>query len=123
MSGETTYRLTHEQARAVALLMPLAITSAFRYLTGEDEDAFEEAMTVLRPATRGDGSTARSRPVSLMLRIVDQNAGHTTCTVWIGRTPGSRGNSGSLVIRTDEFDELVAQLGIEVDRTRVPDEQ
>lgn len=47
------------------------------------------------------------RPVSAMLRVDSENPGHTTVTVFAGRNPGARGHSGTLVFRTDEWNELI----------------
>lgn len=49
-------------------------------------------------------------PVSVALREVSRNPGHTRVQVFVGRTPGSRGMSGTLVLRTDEWDELAAMI-------------
>lgn len=50
------------------------------------------------------------RPTTILLREDDRNPGHVRVTVWIGRNPGARGNSGTLTIRTDEWDELRDRL-------------
>lgn len=44
--------------------------------------------------------------VSVGYRVVERNPGHTTVSVFSGRQEGSRGHSGTLVFRTDEWDEL-----------------
>lgn len=46
---------------------------------------------------------------TVMFREVDRNPGHVRITVWIGRNHGARGNAGTLTLRTDEWDELIAE--------------
>lgn len=41
-------------------------------------------------------------------RIIDQNPGHTRVSVFIGENLGARGNSGELIIRTDEWEHFIA---------------
>lgn len=104
-----TYTLSHDQARALMLGMRCpAWCNVEKYLTNEDSLLFDQAIAILNPATRGDGTTAHSRPVTTALQIIDQNPGHTRATLWVGRTAGSRGAAGEIVIRTDEFTELAA---------------
>lgn len=37
------------------------------------------------------------------LRAEQQNGGHTTVGVFIGRNEGSRGKSGTIIVRNDEW--------------------
>lgn len=47
-----------------------------------------------------------SRVVTAAMRVDWENPGHTGVTVFVGRNPGARGHSGSLVFRSDELTEL-----------------
>lgn len=61
-----------------------------------------------------------SRAVSAGVRVVGRNPEHVTVVVFAGRNPGARGNSGSLVFRADEWDELAGSglltLAVEPER-------
>lgn len=50
-------------------------------------------------------------PVKLAFRVDERGPGHTKVSVFVGRQVGSRGHSGQLVFRTDEWDELSSGLG------------
>ena len=41
--------------------------------------------------------------LSIHLRAEAQNGGHTTVGVFIGRNPESRGKSGQIIVRNDEW--------------------
>lgn len=45
---------------------------------------------------------------TVTFRVDEANRGHVTLSVFIGRTPDARGHAGRLVLRTDEFAELLA---------------
>ena len=49
-------------------------------------------------------------PVTVRLREDIRNPGHVHLSVFVGRHDGSRGHSGQLVLRTDEWDELRAKI-------------
>jgi len=49
-------------------------------------------------------------PVTIYLREDDRNPGHTRVSVFVGRHAGARGHSGVLIMRTDEWDEIVDKL-------------
>lgn len=53
-----------------------------------------------------------ANPVSVAFREDERNPGHVKVSVFIGRNPGSRGHSGQITIRTDEWDEMVEQIEI-----------
>ena|GEM_PF-6382058 len=44
---------------------------------------------------------------TITFRVDEANHGHVTLSVFIGRNPGARGHSGRLVLRTDEFIDLL----------------
>jgi hypothetical protein len=46
--------------------------------------------------------------VTVMMREVWRNPGHTGVQIFVGRNPGARGCSGEVTMRTDEWDELAA---------------
>lgn len=50
------------------------------------------------------------RSVSIAFRENSRNPGHVRVSVFIGRNKGARGNSGEIVVRTDEWDELRHQI-------------
>lgn len=41
--------------------------------------------------------------LSILFRVIDRNPAHVRVGVWAGRQIGSRGKSGELVFRTDEW--------------------
>ncbi len=47
------------------------------------------------------------KPVTLSYRVEEENEGHTTITLFVGRNPGARARAGKLVFRTDEWEELL----------------
>jgi hypothetical protein len=51
-----------------------------------------------------------SFPVTVHVMEDSRNDGHVRARVFIGRNAGSRGKSGELVMRTDEWDELRGDL-------------
>ncbi len=56
-----------------------------------------------------------TRPVTIALREDSRNPGHVTLSVFTGRNEGARGHSGTIVMRTDEWDELLTSGSILVD--------
>jgi len=54
-------------------------------------------------------------PVRIRLRVDDRTSGHTSLSVFIGRTPGALGRSGELVVRNDELEELIADGHLAMD--------
>lgn len=48
--------------------------------------------------------------VSVGFRENTRNPGHVRVSVFVGRNEGARGHSGEIVIRTDEWDELVDRI-------------
>jgi len=48
--------------------------------------------------------------VTVALREDDRNPGHVRVSVFVGRRPGSRGHSGQIVLRTDEWDDLSERI-------------
>lgn len=53
-----------------------------------------------------DASVAKGRAPSIGYRVIDQNPGHTTLALFVGRTPGARGSAGQIIVRTDELEVL-----------------
>lgn len=51
-------------------------------------------------------ATPNLPPVTVSVREDDRNEAHVHLSVFVGRNPGARGRSGTLVLRTDEWDEL-----------------
>ena len=56
-----------------------------------------------------------TRPVTIAFREDSRNPGHVTLSVFTGRNEGARGHGGTIVMRTDEWDELCASGSILVD--------
>lgn len=104
MSG---YSLSREQARAVFTMLRLSSHRQSFYLTEAGVEAFEGALAVLARSTF-DESVARGRRCTMGLRVESRDGGHVHCTLFVGRTIGARGCAGRVVLRVDEFDELVA---------------
>ena len=48
------------------------------------------------------------RELTIKFRVDEVNEAHVTLAVFVGRTPDARGHAGRLVLRTDEFAELLA---------------
>lgn len=48
-----------------------------------------------------------TEPPTVTFRVDDANPGHTTLSVFVGRTPGARGHAGTLTLRTDELAALL----------------
>lgn len=107
--------MTRRQWRAVLRALHGIRTNDLAYNEDGETDAVirSQAREILE-FVQGDGSTDRSRPVTAGLRIIDQNPGHTTATLFVGRTGGSRGNAGQITIRTGEWEAFLALTGLEV---------
>jgi len=54
---------------------------------------------------------------TISLREDERNPGHVRVSVFVGRQPGSRGHAGQIVLRTDEWDDLVRLMRGEGDLT------
>ena len=50
-----------------------------------------------------------NQTVTIALREESRNPGHVLIGVFIGRNKGSRGRSGTLTLRTDEWDEIATR--------------
>ena len=48
------------------------------------------------------------REPTIKFRVDEVNEAHVTLAVFVGRTPDARGHAGRLVLRTDEFADLLA---------------
>lgn len=73
------------------------------------------------PDGHGEGQAGdRPTPPTIHLRIDDANPGHTRLSVFVGRNPGARCHSGQIVLRTDEWEQLLGYINedgkIQVDR-------
>lgn len=55
-------------------------------------------------------ATPNLPPVTVSVREDDRNDAHVHLSVFVGRTPDARGRAGTLVLRTDEWDELAHRL-------------
>ena len=49
----------------------------------------------------------RNDPVTCMLRVDEVNSAHVHLSMFVGRNDGARGHAGTLVLRTDEWNELL----------------
>lgn len=49
-------------------------------------------------------------PVTVGIRVDDRNVAHTRVSVFVGRNEDARGHAGHLVLRTDEWDDLMHAL-------------
>lgn len=60
----------------------------------------------------GDPLDLRSAigPVTVAFREVSRNPRHVRVQMFVGRNEGARGNSGEVVLRTDEWDEIRAKI-------------
>lgn len=108
-----TFTLTRDQAFSVSQILSVAGVYPAEYLTPDQVAAYAEARRLLARSYYDD-SVARGRPTSMGVKVIDRNPRHTRVTVFIGRTPGSRGKSGELTLRSDEFDEMVATGELEI---------
>lgn len=113
MSDPNLFTLTRAQAKAVDQILNLAHIDAQRYLTSAELIDYLETRVILE-RSRNDPSIASGRPVMLGLRINERMGGHVHCSLFVGRTEGARGNSGKIVLRNDEYDELVASGAVDV---------
>jgi hypothetical protein len=52
-------------------------------------------------------------PVTFGVKVIAENPGHVTFLLFAGRTPDSRGRSGQLVLRADEYPEFLRRLAPE----------
>ena len=98
-------KLTREEALFIATTLPHARTDLVR--NREHQTQIRNQLMAKFSYAFDDGSTASGRVPSVGYKVIDENPAHTRITVWVGRTPGARGNSGTLTVRTDELSELV----------------